>query len=211
MITAWSASISCLIFFFLKLNGKLRLPREIEIAGCDIIKHGEAAYPPEAYEKGDEVPGSANDTPRFGDVENAAPDNNDRKAGVPWSKTKLNRSTIKKSPVTPLTFKKLKNDTDSMSSGSTSDHSRGNVKTEKLSGIVNTAFNDSVLGLGQNEAETNYQETHFNEPKSEKEKHASESMYENVLEMTKGNSHLTHLVEGDRTLDFNNSKESTMI
>ena len=49
VITAWSAAISSLIFFTLKLNNKLRLPREVEMAGCDIIKHGEAAYPAEAW------------------------------------------------------------------------------------------------------------------------------------------------------------------
>ena len=200
MITAWSASISALIFFTLKLNGKLRLPTEIELAGCDLIKHGEAAYPPEAYKRGDEVPDTVHETPRYRDVENVAD----------VVKTKLNRSTIKKSPVTPLTFKKLKNDTDSMSSGSISDRSSGNVKTEKLSGIVNNAYNDSILSSGQNEADANYQETHFNDPKTEKVQPANELMYENVLEMSKGN-YLTHLVDADRTLDFNNSKESTMI
>ena len=51
VITAWSAGVSSLIFFFLNLNNSLRLPREVEIAGCDIIKHGEAAYPEEAYKK----------------------------------------------------------------------------------------------------------------------------------------------------------------
>ena len=49
VITAWSASISSIIFYILKLNNKLRLPMEVEIAGCDIIKHGEAAYPAEAW------------------------------------------------------------------------------------------------------------------------------------------------------------------
>ena len=51
VITAWSAGVSSIIFFILKLNNKLRLSREVEIAGCDIIKHGEAAYPEEAYRK----------------------------------------------------------------------------------------------------------------------------------------------------------------
>ena len=51
VITAWSAGVSSIIFFILKINNKLRLPREVEIAGCDIIKHGEAAYPEEAYRK----------------------------------------------------------------------------------------------------------------------------------------------------------------
>ena len=49
LITAWSASTCSLVFFMLKLNNSLRLPREVELAGCDVIKHGEAAYPPDAY------------------------------------------------------------------------------------------------------------------------------------------------------------------
>merc|ERR1712126_694973 len=104
--------------------------------------------------------------------------------------TKLNRSTIKKSPVTPLTFKKLKDDIDSMSSGSTSDRSSGNVKNEKLSGVVNNAYNDSILSSGQNEADANYQETDFNDPKT----------------VSKVN-YLTQLVD----TDFNNYKELTRI
>ena len=49
VITAWAASVSSLIFFTLNLNNKLRLPREVELAGCDVIKHGEAAYPANAW------------------------------------------------------------------------------------------------------------------------------------------------------------------
>ena len=51
VISAWSAGVSSIIFFILKLNNMLRLPREVEIAGCDVIKHGEAAYPEEAYRR----------------------------------------------------------------------------------------------------------------------------------------------------------------
>jgi len=79
-----------------------------------------------------------------------------------------------------------------MSSGSTSDRSSGNVKTKKLSGIVNNAYNDSILSSGQNEADVNYQETHFNDPKT--------------VKVPKVN-YLTQLVDAD----FNNSKESTRI
>merc|ERR1719259_1143585 len=49
LITAWSASTCSLVFFMLKWYNSLRLPREVELAGCDVIKHGEAAYPPDAY------------------------------------------------------------------------------------------------------------------------------------------------------------------
>ena len=45
VITAWSAGVSSLIFFILKINNKLRLSPEVEIAGSDVVKHGEAAYP----------------------------------------------------------------------------------------------------------------------------------------------------------------------
>ena len=234
VITGWSASISALIFFILKLNGKLRLPREIEISGCDVIKHGEAAYPPAAYEEAlDEVPGSAHSSLRQRDVESEAARENEKKAGLPlpedikaklngsMKKTpitplRLNRSTIKKSPVTPLSFKKLRgDDTDSSSSGSSSgsgsDRSSRNVKTEKLSGIVNTAFvNDSMQCSDQNEVNASIQETHFNGEKTD-EQPANESMYENIMEISKGKSQFTHLVESDRTLEFNDSKESTMI
>ena len=49
VITAWSGGISALMFYLLKLNNKLRLPEEIEISGVDLIKHGEHAYPAEAW------------------------------------------------------------------------------------------------------------------------------------------------------------------
>ena len=49
VITAWSGGISALMFYILKLNNKLRLPEEIEISGVDMIKHGEHAYPAEAW------------------------------------------------------------------------------------------------------------------------------------------------------------------
>ena len=55
VITAWAASVSSLIFFTLNLNNKLRLPREVELAGCDVIKHGEAAYPAEAYTQAEAI------------------------------------------------------------------------------------------------------------------------------------------------------------
>ena len=49
VITAWSAVISSLLFYILKLNNKLRVSREIELQGLDLTKHGEAAYPAEAW------------------------------------------------------------------------------------------------------------------------------------------------------------------
>jgi len=49
VITAWSGTLSALIFYVLKLNNLLRVPRETELAGLDILKHGEAAYPAEAW------------------------------------------------------------------------------------------------------------------------------------------------------------------
>merc|ERR1719244_1613371 len=51
VITIWSAVCSALMFYILKLNNKLRVPEEIEIRGMDIIKHGEAAYPAEAWKE----------------------------------------------------------------------------------------------------------------------------------------------------------------
>lgn len=40
------------VFIFLKKIGKFRVPREVEIKGLDIFKHGEAAYPLAAYGHG---------------------------------------------------------------------------------------------------------------------------------------------------------------
>ena len=50
VITAWSAGVSSLIFFILKINNKLRLSPEVEISGSDVSKHGEAAYPELAHD-----------------------------------------------------------------------------------------------------------------------------------------------------------------
>merc|ERR1719508_146444 len=49
VITAWSAIVSSVMFYILKLNKKLRVSREIEFQGLDLVKHGEAAYPAEAW------------------------------------------------------------------------------------------------------------------------------------------------------------------
>jgi len=37
------------MFYILKLNKKLRVSREMEFQGLDLVKHGEAAYPAEAW------------------------------------------------------------------------------------------------------------------------------------------------------------------
>merc|ERR1719427_1563348 len=49
VITAWSAMVSSVMFYILKLNKKLRVSREMEFQGLDLVKHGEAAYPAEAW------------------------------------------------------------------------------------------------------------------------------------------------------------------
>ena len=49
VITAWSAVISSILFYILKLNNKLRVSRKIELQGLDLAKHGESAYPAEAW------------------------------------------------------------------------------------------------------------------------------------------------------------------
>ena len=51
VITAWSAIVSSVMFYILKLNKKLRVSREMELQGLDQVKHGEAAYPAEAWKE----------------------------------------------------------------------------------------------------------------------------------------------------------------
>ncbi|XP_069131932.1 putative ammonium transporter 1 isoform X2 [Argopecten irradians] len=51
-IIAWTLVFSLLLFGSLKLFGLLRVPQDIEEKGLDIPKHGEPAYPPEAYGHG---------------------------------------------------------------------------------------------------------------------------------------------------------------
>ncbi|XP_078334916.1 putative ammonium transporter 1 isoform X1 [Crassostrea virginica] len=51
-ITAWTATLSGLVFGVLKCIGILRVPREEEEKGLDIPKHNEPAYPVEAYGHG---------------------------------------------------------------------------------------------------------------------------------------------------------------
>jgi len=159
LITAWSASISSLLFYTLKLNNVLRLPREVELAGCDIIKHGEAAYPPDAYITPDVKKEVA-------DVEYV--EMTDKLPEKAWGslKKKLNRSIVRDNgvPVTPLAFKKLKQP-DSLTSESESESSfkdsSDKIKTQVLTGLCNEAFEDSMDG----QKNTTYQETHFDEPK----------------------------------------------
>ncbi|XP_069178769.1 putative ammonium transporter 1 [Procambarus clarkii] len=48
-IVAWSGGLCLVMFGSLRLLGVLRVPPEMEIAGMDILKHGEPAYPAEAW------------------------------------------------------------------------------------------------------------------------------------------------------------------
>ena len=48
-IIAWSALWSCLMFGSLKYFNLLRIDRDTEFRGNDIVKHGEPAYPVDAW------------------------------------------------------------------------------------------------------------------------------------------------------------------
>jgi len=48
-IFAWSAVWSCVIFGTLKYFKLLRIDRDTEFRGCDVVKHGEPAYPVNAW------------------------------------------------------------------------------------------------------------------------------------------------------------------
>ena len=50
-IMAWAAVHSCVIFGGLKLCNLLRISGEDEFKGCDITKHGESAYPVNAWKE----------------------------------------------------------------------------------------------------------------------------------------------------------------
>ena len=45
----WTGTLCSLMFGLLKLAGLLRVDRQSEIVGMDIVKHGEPAYPVSAY------------------------------------------------------------------------------------------------------------------------------------------------------------------
>ena len=155
VITAWSASISSLIFYILKLNNKLRLPEEVEIAGCDIIKHGEAAYPAEAWveaQYGQGLPLPPNMRSRTHtpfNIENLGVEEseNEKNQQSTWDKLKskmykTNEKQASDVTVTPLTFKKLSEDQDKADSLSSSTDDSGSIhcKTDVLSGVVNNGF-----------------------------------------------------------------------
>ena len=48
-ITLWSGAHCIVLFGGLKYFNLLRIDNETEFRGCDIIKHGESAYPVEAW------------------------------------------------------------------------------------------------------------------------------------------------------------------
>ncbi|CBY23386.1 unnamed protein product [Oikopleura dioica] len=48
-ITLWAGGLSFITFFVLKKIKILRVSRDVEKEGLDIGKHGEPAYPKEAY------------------------------------------------------------------------------------------------------------------------------------------------------------------
>ena len=49
VITLWTVGLCCIMFGLLKCFGLLRVDRQSEIVGMDIVKHGEPAYPVAAY------------------------------------------------------------------------------------------------------------------------------------------------------------------
>ena len=50
-IILWAGGIAFIIFYILKNRNLLRLPLAVETAGCDVLKHGEPAYPSEAWQE----------------------------------------------------------------------------------------------------------------------------------------------------------------
>ena len=50
-IILWAGGIAFIIFYILKTRNLLRLPLAVEMAGCDVLKHGEPAYPSEAWQE----------------------------------------------------------------------------------------------------------------------------------------------------------------
>ena len=102
--------------------------------------------------------------------------------------------------VTPLRYRKLLDGLSSVSAGisrKTSDSTDSG--TRELAGIDNPALvEDEVCG------NKTFQETHFDGGNDE------DILSENELEITKGPLRDLVMAE-DRALDFNNSKESTMI
>lgn len=49
-ITAWTAAFSFLLFGAMKLMGILRVAEDVELAGLDVAKHNEPAYPVSSYQ-----------------------------------------------------------------------------------------------------------------------------------------------------------------
>ncbi|XP_037783637.1 putative ammonium transporter 1 [Penaeus monodon] len=50
-IVCWSGGLSLAVFGALKRSGNLRVSLAVEVRGLDLVKHGEAAYPSEAWEE----------------------------------------------------------------------------------------------------------------------------------------------------------------
>ncbi len=48
-IVAWSVALSLAIFLPLSKMGRYRIDRETEFKGNDTVKHGESAYPRDAW------------------------------------------------------------------------------------------------------------------------------------------------------------------
>ena len=122
----------------------------------------------------------------------------------PWGslKKKLNKDHVQETAmaVTPLRYRKLLDGLSSVSAGTsrkTSDSTDSG--TRELAGIDNPALvEDEVCG------NKTFQETHFDGGNDE------DILSENEHEITKGPLRDLVMAE-DRALDFNNSKESTMI
>eukprot|EP00092_Neocalanus_flemingeri_P022203 GFUD01024082.1.p1 GENE.GFUD01024082.1~~GFUD01024082.1.p1 ORF type:complete len:366 (+),score=103.38 GFUD01024082.1:1-1098(+) len=188
VITAWSGTVSAIIFYVLKLNKVLRVSRELELQGLDMIKHGEAAYPAEAWR---EIQYQGNDSSLPPHMtaepskkklekqesyemmtvdENEVPSTTNNMVGN-WSKVNqelkkqmLNFEDYKDSEVVltvkPLGFRKLvsESDTDSIVSSESE-------KKKEIGGFTNGAFEDDDfvddVKLPLDNAGEPFKETHF--------------------------------------------------
>ena len=170
VITAWSASICSVLFFILKQFGLLRMPAEVELAGADIIKHGEAAYPEQIH------PAS----PAQEEALEVEREKSGLVARPSWRAAGTELHTVAGQQdtdlVRPLGFRKLSDSSESQNTD--------------LQGFSNPAFTGDTTDCGPEL----YTETHFgfSAPTTPAIKRVIDE-------------------DGNRTLEFNNSKESSMI
>jgi len=172
VITGWATGCSTVMFGVLKMFNVLRVPRETEIQGMDVIKHGEAAYPAQAwkerqYKEEDDIKGGLPPNMQAEDFLEAGGDYLEMVEKVHQKKDKFPLFEQRKSTFhlqERTDWKEVNEEVKAMGFRKLSSSSEENVSPVEdikkgITGLVNEAFDDSDEVDNKKEAVVNVKES----------------------------------------------------